>query len=158
MFHATTLHFFSEFFFVLHELDFHIHLAARRLNLAQKKQVFHERENARSGVSPGSRQRLRIDYWIRRRKSRPPRSSAAVAVIAVEVGAIAVVHRRGEDSLLLLASHAHWPPAAATFGRPPSTTPFVSSSTLGRTSRSCRSCIHIFSLVNVEFDDLNFVI
>src|ERR1700722_1010161 len=158
MFHPTTLHFFSGFFFVLHGLDFHLHLAARRLNLAQKKQVFHERENARSGIRPGSRQRFRIDYRIRRRKTGPPRSSAAVAVIAVKIGAIAVVHRSGEDSLLLLAITAHLPTTAATFGRTPSTTPFVSSSTLGRTSRSCRSCIHIFSLVNVEFDDLNFVI
>src|SRR5277367_969394 len=148
MFHAAALHALGEFLFIFHKFDFHIHLAARRLNLAQEEQVFHERENTRSGVSPRSRKRLRVDYRIGRRKTGPSRSSTAVAVITAEIGAVAVVHRSREDSLLLLAVAAHRATRAA-FGRTPSTAPFVSSSTLGRTSRSCRSCIHIFSLVKL---------
>src|SRR5271170_4628385 len=107
MFHAAALHAIGEFLLVFHELNLHVHLAAGILNLTQEKQVFDEGEDARRGILFWSGQRLRIKHGIGSRKPRPSRSSAAIAVVAALIGAIAVIHGSGKNALLLLAWAAH---------------------------------------------------
>jgi len=59
---TVALHTIGEFFFVLDELDLHIHLLAGGLNLAQEKQVFDKREDAGSGIGSRDGQRIGIDH------------------------------------------------------------------------------------------------
>src|SRR6202140_1530666 len=142
LFNAVALHPLGEVLLSLHELDLHIHLAARVLNLAQEEQVFDKREDARSGVLSWSGKRLRIGHGVGRGKTGPSRSAVAV-VAAAHIGAVAVIHGSGKNALVLLAVAAHRA-TRASFWRRPSTASFVSPSACGGTSGSC---IHIFLLL-----------
>src|SRR5258708_12510539 len=127
LFYAVALHPVGEILLRLHELDLHIHLAARVLNLAQEEQVFDEREDARSGILSWSGKRLRVGHRVGRGKTVPSRRSAAVAIVPPHIGAAAVVHGSGKYALMLLAVAA--PPATPTpLRRPPSPPPLLPSS------------------------------
>src|ERR1700687_4395300 len=143
LFYAVALHPVGEVFLSLHELDLHIHLAARVLNLAQEEQVFDKREDARSGILSWSGKRLGIGYGVGRGKTGPSRSAIAVATIHAHIGAVTVIHGSGKNALMLLAVAAHRA-TRASFWRTPSTASFVSPSTWGGMSGSC---IHIFLLL-----------
>src|SRR5882762_4011868 len=143
LFYAVALHPVSEVLLSLHELDLHIHLAARVLNLTQEEQVFDKREDARSGILSWGGKRLRIGHRVGRGKTGPSRSAVAVATIHAHIGTVAVIHGSGKNALMLLAVAAHRA-TRASFWRTPSTAPFVSPSTWGGMSGSC---IHIFLLL-----------
>ncbi len=149
-FFAICLHPLGEFLLVLDELHLDVHLLARRLDLTQKEEVLDKGEDARSRILTRSGKGLRINDRECRRKTGPTRPSSlvAIAVIHAQVGAVAVIHGSGKNTLMLLAFAAHWA-IGASFRRPPSTAPFVSSSACGGMSGSC---IHIFLLLIVEIN------
>jgi hypothetical protein len=129
-----------QIFIVLDELDLHVQLARRLLNLRRKKQILDERKYARIGVFPhGQRLRLTLRILCRKPRTLPPR----LVPIAVQDGAIAVIHGRGINAVRILAillpvlslplSRA----LASRIRRPPSPPPPVSSSASGGSSRSC---------------------
>ena len=68
-----------------------------------------------------------------------------VAIVAVQVGAVAVIHGRVVDAQVLRLAVATHRATRASSGRTPPTAPFMLPSACGGMSGSC---IHIFSLVN----------
>src|ERR1700727_2546750 len=134
---AILMHVLHKVLVALHELDLHIHLPRRFLDLGQKEKIVHEcKISRRPRVLPRR-------YWLRFRlrilrpipRTLPPRP---VPVASRHCGAIAVVHGRGINSVLVLAVlPALSGPLSALILRTPSAPPSVSSSASGGFSWSC---------------------
>src|SRR6202051_1579636 len=145
-FFAICFHPVGELFFVLDELDLHIHFASGILNLAQEKKIFNKGKHTRGRVLLRNRQWLWIGHRIRRREARPARpSTAAIAVVIAHVGTVTVIHGSREYSLVLLTITAHRATSSSS-RRTPSAAPSMFPSSWGGMSGSC---IHIFSLVKI---------
>ena len=136
LFLAVLLHALAEIFVALDELDFHVELARRFLNLGGEKQVVDKGKNTGVGVLLLRGQGFGIGLGERGGETGP--LPAGLMAIAVHRGAIAVVHGRGVNAVLIVArlALAGTLPALilGTASAPPSA---ASSSTIGGSSWSC---------------------
>ncbi len=121
---AVLAHAVVQVFLRLHELDLHVHLARRLLDLRQEEQVIDEGKDARRLLFRSHGQRLGFGRHELLAKAWPSATAAALLVqvaVVVALGvAIAVVHGRGVDAAAgqALPSGACAMLATVALGRP----------------------------------------
>src|ERR1019366_7467106 len=137
---AVLLHALGQVFVVLGELDLDVQLARGLLNLGREEQVVDEGKDARVGILAQCGQRLGSGGRVGRSEAGTRTASRPLAVVAVagQSGAIAVIHGRGVDAVLIVARLAGAGAAGpAWIVGTASATPPVSASATGGPSWSC---------------------
>src|SRR4029077_2590424 len=133
-------HAISEVLVVLGELDLDVQLARCLLNLSREEQVVDEGKDTGVGIFAQG-QRFGIDGREGCSETRTRPAPCALAIVACQCGAIAVIHGRGVDAILIVARLAGAGGAGtAWIVRASSATPTVSASTT--TGGSSWSCVH----------------
>src|SRR5919109_2073160 len=88
---------------ILDEFDLNVELARCLLNFGQKEKVVDESEDARRRLQMFRRQGLWLGRAVRSSETGPPAARVSAAILAVQRGTIAVVHRGGVDAVFVVA-------------------------------------------------------
>src|SRR5271169_450463 len=135
---AVLLHPFHQILVRLDELNFHVELARRFLDLRHEEEIFNKGKNARVRIFVARWQRLRFRLRILRSKPRPLPSALVPVVVAPGQGCpVAVVHRRRVDAVLVFPAQARSGPLSALVVGTAAAPPSSSSSATGGSSWSC---------------------
>src|SRR5580704_366732 len=137
---AVLLHALGQIFIVLGELHLDVEFARRLLNFGGEEQVVDEGKDARGGIFAQRGERLGIGRREGRSEAGTRTASRTLAVVAVagQRGAIAVIHGRSVDAILIVARLAGaGGTGPAWIVRAASATPSASASATGGSSWSC---------------------